>query len=71
MLVNLAAATRRNRKPHAPHPLARKIERAPGALRLAGIATTAMDAANPRFSSSDTCSVTLCNARASTAPRRG
>jgi len=51
--VNLAQPTRRMRKPHAPHPLARKIERAPGPLRLAGIATSAMDAAHPRFSGSD------------------
>ena len=39
--------------PHDPHPLARKIERASGPLRLAGIATSAMDGANPRFSGSD------------------
>src|SRR5262249_36680450 len=51
--VDLAGATRRTRKPHEPHPLARKVERAPGPLRLAGIATSPMDAANPRFSGSD------------------
>ena len=45
--------TRRTRKPHPPHPLARKIERAPGAIRVAGISTTAMDEANPRYSTSD------------------
>ncbi len=48
-----AAGSKRNKVPHAPHPLARKVERAPGPLRLAGISTTAMDAANPRFSGSD------------------
>jgi nitrite reductase/ring-hydroxylating ferredoxin subunit/multimeric flavodoxin WrbA len=53
VLVDVAAGTRRTRKPHDPHPLARKVERAPGPLRLAGIATSAMDAANPRFSGSD------------------
>jgi nitrite reductase/ring-hydroxylating ferredoxin subunit/multimeric flavodoxin WrbA len=53
VLVDLSAGTRRRRKPHDPHPLARKVERAPGPLRLAGIATSAMDAANPRFSGSD------------------
>jgi nitrite reductase/ring-hydroxylating ferredoxin subunit/multimeric flavodoxin WrbA len=53
VLVNLAAATRRNRKPHPPHPLEREPERAPGGLRLAGIATTVMDGAYPRFSGSD------------------
>ena len=46
-------ASPRNRKPHPPHPLARKIVRAPGALRVAGISTTAMDEANPRYSTSD------------------
>ena len=51
--VNLAAPTRRTKAPHDPHPLARKIERAPGPLRLAGISTTAMDLKNPRFSGSD------------------
>ena len=51
--VNLAAPTRRTKQPHDPHPLARKIERAPGPLRLAGLSTTAMDPKNPRFSGSD------------------
>jgi nitrite reductase/ring-hydroxylating ferredoxin subunit/multimeric flavodoxin WrbA len=53
VLVNLAAPTRRRKKPHAPHPLARNPERAPGPLRFAGISTTVMDAKNPRFSGSD------------------
>ena len=53
VLVDFAAGTKRTRKPHDPHPLSRKIERAPGPLRLAGISTTAMDEANPRFSGSD------------------
>jgi nitrite reductase/ring-hydroxylating ferredoxin subunit/multimeric flavodoxin WrbA len=53
LLVDLNSATKRQRKPHPPHPLARKAERAPGPLRLAGISTTAMDANNPRFSGSD------------------
>ena len=53
VLVDLNAATKRKKAPHAPHPLARPIERAPGPLRLAGISTTVMDAANPRFSGSD------------------
>ena len=53
VLVDLAAGTKRTRKPHDPHPLSRKIERAPGPLRLAGISTTAMDEQNPRFSGSD------------------
>jgi nitrite reductase/ring-hydroxylating ferredoxin subunit len=53
VLVNLAAATARNRKPHPPHPLEREPVRAPGRLRLAGISTTAMDSDYPRFSGSD------------------
>jgi nitrite reductase/ring-hydroxylating ferredoxin subunit/multimeric flavodoxin WrbA len=53
VLVDMASGTKRTKKPHAPHPLSRKIERAPGALRVAGISTTAMDEANPRFSGSD------------------
>jgi multimeric flavodoxin WrbA/nitrite reductase/ring-hydroxylating ferredoxin subunit len=53
VLVNVAAPTQRNRKPHPPHPLERDPERAPGGLRLAGIATTVMDEAYPRFSGSD------------------
>ncbi len=53
VLIDLNAVSKRKKTPHAPHPLARQIERAPGPLRLAGIATTVMDAANPRFSGSD------------------
>lgn len=53
VLVDLDAATKRRKTPHAPHPLARRVERATGPLRLAGISTTAMDASNPRFSGSD------------------
>ena len=53
VLVDLAHASKRHAKPHAPHPLERKVERQPGPPRLAGISTTAMDAANPRFSGSD------------------
>ena len=52
VLVNLAAGSKRAKSPHEPHPLSRRIERAAGPLRLAGIATTAMDTANPRFSGS-------------------
>ncbi len=53
VVVNISARTARNRKPHAPHPLARPVQREPGPLRIAGIAAAAMDAANPRFSGSD------------------
>src|ERR1051325_2825546 len=53
VLVDLANASRRTKKPHPPHPLEREVKRAPGPLRVAGISTTAMDIANPRFSGSD------------------
>jgi nitrite reductase/ring-hydroxylating ferredoxin subunit/multimeric flavodoxin WrbA len=53
VLVNTGAPSRRLKAPHAPHPLAREVVRAPGPLRLAGISTTVMDAGNPRFSGSD------------------
>lgn len=53
VFVDINGASKRRRKPHAPHPLARNVERAPGRLRLAGISTSPMDAANPRFSGSD------------------
>jgi nitrite reductase/ring-hydroxylating ferredoxin subunit/multimeric flavodoxin WrbA len=53
VLIDLNAATKRHKKPHAPHPLARNVARAPGPLRLGGISATAMDASNPRFSGSD------------------
>lgn len=45
--------TKRQKKPHEAHPLARPIERAPGPIRVAGISTTAMDKGAPRYSGSD------------------
>ena len=45
--------SKRHKKPHAPHPLARKIERGEGEIRVVGISTTNMDEANPRYSTSD------------------
>jgi nitrite reductase/ring-hydroxylating ferredoxin subunit/multimeric flavodoxin WrbA len=53
VLVDLAAGSKRTKKPHDPHPLSRPIVRAPGPLRMAGIGTSAMDEDNPRFSGSD------------------
>ena len=53
VLVDIANPTKRNKLPHEPHPLARDPVRAPGPLRLAGISTTVMDEAYPRFSGSD------------------
>jgi nitrite reductase/ring-hydroxylating ferredoxin subunit/multimeric flavodoxin WrbA len=51
--IGIKPATQRSKKPHEPHPLARKVERAPGPIRIVGISTTAMDAAYPRYSTSD------------------
>lgn len=53
LYVDLASATKRTKKPHAPHPLARPVVREPGPIRIAGISTTVMDRANPRYSTSD------------------
>jgi len=51
--VDLDGGTRRRRAPHPPHPLARRIERPPGGVRVVGISTTNMDVKRPRFSTSD------------------
>lgn len=60
VLVCAEAATKRGRLPHPPHPLEQVIRRGEpggppldGPLRVAGIATTNMDVANPRYSTSD------------------
>ena len=53
VLVNLKGATKRSKSPHAPHPLARSLERAPGPVRVAGVSTTAMAERAPRYSGSD------------------
>ncbi|HEY8142513.1 MAG TPA: Rieske 2Fe-2S domain-containing protein, partial [Kofleriaceae bacterium] len=53
VLIDIASVTRRNKKPHAPHPLARPVVRQPGPIRVAGISTTMMHAEHPRYSTSD------------------
>ena len=53
VLVRAAARTKRSRKPHEPHPLARKPERQEGPVRVLGISTTAMTREHPRYSTSD------------------
>jgi nitrite reductase/ring-hydroxylating ferredoxin subunit len=47
LLVNLEAATKRNKAPHPPHPLERPLVREAGPVRIAGISTTNMDTGNP------------------------
>jgi nitrite reductase/ring-hydroxylating ferredoxin subunit/multimeric flavodoxin WrbA len=51
--VDVASATKRTRIPHDPHPLARKVERAPGPPRVLGISTTNMEQGHPRYSTSE------------------
>jgi len=53
LFVSAEPVSKRMRGPHPPHPLARKIERVPGNIRLVGISTTNMDVMNPRYSTSD------------------
>lgn len=53
LLVDLDSATRRMKKPHAPHPLTRPAVREPGPMRVVCISTTVMDESNPRYSTSD------------------
>ncbi len=53
LLVTAKPTSKRGHLPHEPHPLTRSTERAPGVLRVGGISTTAMDAKNPRFSTSE------------------
>jgi len=53
LYVNLVPQSERRRKPHAPHPLARPVQRADGPIRVAGISTTHMDRTHPRYSGSE------------------
>src|SRR5258705_6299819 len=53
LYVSAEAITPRRKKPHAPHPLSRTPVRKEGPLRVVGISTTNMDAANPRYSTSE------------------
>ena len=53
VLVDVEGGTKRSRKPHPPHPLARKAEREPGPIRVVGISTTARNPQHPRYSTSD------------------
>lgn len=45
--------TKRTHGVHPPHSLARRIQRAPGPVRVVGISTTNMDVEHPRYSTSD------------------
>jgi nitrite reductase/ring-hydroxylating ferredoxin subunit/multimeric flavodoxin WrbA len=45
--------SKRHKRKHPPHPLTRPLGRVDGPVRVVGISTTAMDVANPRYSTSD------------------
>ncbi len=53
VLVGPKPHKKRAKKPHAPHPLTRAVDRAPGKARVVGISTTAMQKDHPRFSTSE------------------
>ncbi|HEX9563564.1 MAG TPA: Rieske 2Fe-2S domain-containing protein, partial [Gemmatimonadaceae bacterium] len=53
LYVSEKPVTKRTRGVHPPHPLARKVAREPGGIRVVGISSTNMDVANPRYSTSD------------------
>ncbi len=53
VLVRSIASSKRSRKPHEPHPLARTPNRSPGSLRILGLSTTTMTVEHPRYSTSD------------------
>lgn len=53
VLVRPVPGSKRGRKPHAPHPLARIPSREPGPLRVLGLSTTVMTEGHPRYSTSD------------------
>ncbi len=53
VLLDLVPRTPRHKKGHPPHPLARPVVREEGPLRVAGISTTVMDRAHPRYSGSE------------------
>ncbi len=53
VLVDLASATPRAKAKHPPHALARAIVREGGPVRVAGISTTMMPLAYPRYSTSE------------------
>ena len=53
LFVTLTPLTPRTKGLHPPHALARPVQRLDGPIRVAGISTTAMDNAYPRYSTSE------------------
>ncbi len=53
LLVNPEPLTQGHKSQHAPHALARPVQRQAGPVRVAGISTSVMDPKNPRYSTSE------------------
>jgi len=53
LYIDLSSATKRKKQSHQPHPLARRVLRQAGPIRVVGISTTAMTLEHPRYSTSD------------------
>jgi multimeric flavodoxin WrbA len=53
LFVNVVPLTERNYLSNSPHPLSRVVKRETGAIRVAGVSTTAMDRKKPRKSTSE------------------
>ena len=53
VLVSATPVSKRHKSAHEPHPLARKVEREPGPVRVLGISTTVMSPGHPRYSTSE------------------
>ena len=51
--VSTSPVTKRTHLPHPAHSVARKVQRAPGPVRVLGISATNMDINNPRYSTSE------------------
>lgn len=53
LFVSARPVSKRTHAAHPPHPVARKVARVPGPIRVLGISATNMDVANPRYSTSE------------------
>ena len=70
VLVNLAGASKRNKAPHAPHPLARPIVRVAGPCGSPAFRRRRWMKPTPVFPVPTICWVTPCAKRSASAPRR-
>jgi nitrite reductase/ring-hydroxylating ferredoxin subunit/multimeric flavodoxin WrbA len=53
VLIRSGAISKRSRKAHTPHPLARTPDRGEGPIRVLGLSTTVMTPEHPRYSTSE------------------